>query len=294
MSSKNKLKLGLPKGSLQESTFDLFKKAGFTISAKDRSYYPRVDDDELSIVLLRAQEMSRYVEDGVLDAGITGQDWITENDSDVQTICTLCYSKATARPVSWVLAVPEKSDINCVKDLQGKRIATELVNATKRYLKENGVEAEVEFSWGATEVKAPQLVDAIIEVTETGSSLRANNLRIVETLFESRTTFIANHTAWKDDWKRDKLERISLLLQGAIEANSKVGLKMNVRVEHLDNILKVLPSGLTNPTVSHLHQEGWRALEIIVEESIVREIIPKLKEAGAEGIIEYPLNKVIY
>lgn len=294
MSSKSVLKLGLPKGSLQESTFDLFKKAGFSISAKDRSYYPRVDDDELSIVLLRAQEMSRYVEDGVLDAGITGQDWITENESDVQRICTLCYSKATARPVRWVLAVPEKSDINCVKDLQGKRIATELVNATKRYLKENGIEAEVEFSWGATEVKAPQLVDAIIEVTETGSSLRANNLRIVETLFESQTTFIANHTAWKDDWKRDKLERISLLLLGAIEANSKVGLKMNVRIEQLDNILKVLPSGLTNPTISHLHQEGWRALEIIVEESIVREIIPKLKEAGAEGIIEYPLNKVIY
>jgi ATP phosphoribosyltransferase len=288
------LRLGLPKGSLQQATFDLFRKAGYSISVRDRSYYPSVDDSELSIVLLRAQEISRYVEDGVLDAGITGHDWILENDSDVEIVNTLRYSKATDRPVRWVLAAPENSSIQSVKDLQGKRIATELVNATKRWLEKNGVQADVEFSWGATEVKVPNLVDAIVDVTETGSSLRANNLRIVETLFESMTKLIANKQAWQDAWKRDKLERISMLLESAINAADKVGIKMNVREADLSAVLKVLPSGITNPTVSYLHQEGWRALEIVVDEKTVREIIPDLKRAGAEGIIEYPLNKIIY
>ncbi len=291
--SQNLLRLGLPKGSLQQSTFDLFRKAGYSITVRDRSYYPDIDDPEISVVLLRAQEMSRYVEDGALDAGITGYDWIQENNSDVHPITTLMYSKATSRPVRWVLAVPNDSDIRSIKDLQGKRIATELVNATRRYLQQQGVEAEIEFSWGATEVKVPQLVDAIVDVTETGSSLRANNLRIVETFFESQTQFVANLDSWEDNWKRDKLGRISLLLQGAICANDKVGLKMNVRIDDLEKVLQVLPSGLTNPTVSNLHQEGWRALEIVVEEKIVREIIPDLKRVGAEGIIEYPLNKII-
>lgn len=293
MSTKN-LRLGLPKGSLERATFELFQKAGYSLNVRERSYYPESDDPELSIVLLRAQEMSRYVEDGVLDAGITGHDWILENDSDVQVVTTLRYSKATARPVRWVLAAPEDSSIRSIKDLQGKRIATELVNASKRYLEQHGVTAEVEFSWGATEVKVPHLVDAIIDVTETGSSLRANKLRIVETLFESETKLIANHDAWKDEWKRDKLERLAILLQGAICANDKVGLKMNVKEEDLENLLNILPAGITNPTVSFLHQKGWRAIEIIVDEKIVREIIPNLKRAGAEGIIEYPLNKVIY
>jgi len=288
------LKLGLPKGSLQQATFDLFRKAGYTLAVRERSYYPSIDDPDLSVVLIRAQEISRYVESGVLDAGITGYDWIRENDSDVREVGTLMYSKATSQPVRWVLAVHEKSPFQSVRDLQGKRIATELVNATRRYLRENGVEAEVEFSWGATEVKVPHLVDAIVDVTETGSSLRANNLRIVDTLFESQTKLISNRDAWNDDWKRDKLERISMLLQAAITAGEKVGLKMNVPLARLDEVLRVLPSGITNPTVSHLHQEGWRALEIIVDEKIVREMIPDLKRAGAEGIIEYPLNKVIY
>ncbi len=291
--SEKILRLGLPKGSLQNSTFELFRKAGYNISVRERSYYPDVNDPEISIVLLRAQEMSRYVEHGKLDAGITGYDWIQENNSDVHTVTTLRYSKATSRPVRWVLAVPENSEIQSVKDLNGKRIATELVNASRRYLEEHGVQASIEFSWGATEVKVPDLVDAIIDVTETGSSLRANKLKIIETLFESQTQFIANHQAWDDLWKRDKLERISLLLQGSIDAEDKVGIKMNTRVEDLDKVLEVLPSGITNPTVSHLHQEGWRALEIVVDERIVREMIPELKKAGAVGIIEYPLNKVI-
>lgn len=235
------LRLGLPKGSLQEATFELFRKAGFNLSVRDRSYYPSIDDPEISILLLRAQEMSRYVEDGVLDAGITGYDWVVENASDVHEVTTLRYSKATSRPVRWVLAAPEDSSIRSVKDLEGKRIATELVNATKRYLADNGVNAHVEFSWGATEVKAPDLVDAIVDVTETGSSLRANKLRIVDTLFESQTKLIANHASWKEDWKRDKLERISILLQGAINAFDKVGVKMNVRREDLESVMKVLP-----------------------------------------------------
>ncbi len=292
--SENKLRLGLPKGSLQQSTFELFRKAGYAISVRDRSYYPDIDDPDISIVLLRAQEMSRYVEDGQLDAGITGYDWILENDSDVEIVATLMYSKRTARPVRWIMAALEDSDIQSVKDLQGKRIATELVNVTKRWLEKNDVQADVEFSWGATEVKVPDLVDAIVDVTETGSSLRANNLRIVETLFESQTKLIANHKAWKDSWKHDKLERIRILLEGAINAGSKVGIKMNVLEKDLKQVLDVLPDGITNPTVSHLLQEEWRALEIIVDESVVRDMIPELKRAGAVGIIEYPLNKVIY
>jgi ATP phosphoribosyltransferase len=291
--SENQLILGLPKGSLQNSTFELFRKAGYKISVRDRSYYPEVNDPEISIVLLRAQEMSRYVEDGALDAGITGLDWILENDSDVEIMSTLCYSKATSRPVRWVLAAPENSDIHSVKDLQGKKIATELVNASKRYLEKNGVTAEVEFSWGATEVKVPNLVDAIIDVTETGSSLRANKLRIVETLFESQTKLCMNKEAYKDAWKRDKIERIAMLLEGAINADDKVGLKMNVKKDNLDAVMKVLPKGLSNPTISSLYEEGWSALEVVVEERVVREIIPNLKAAGAVGIIEYPLNKVI-
>ncbi len=292
--SKQVLKLGLPKGSLQQSTFELFKKAGYSLNVRERSYYPSINDPEISVVLLRAQEMSRYVEDGALDAGITGYDWIQENNSDVHTISTLEYSKVTSRPVRWVLAVPEDSPIQSVRDLQGKRIATELVNASRRYLEAHGVTARVEFSWGATEVKVPELVDAIIDVTETGSSLRANKLKIVDTLFESRTQFICNHNAWADDFKRDKLERLAILLEGSINAEFKVGLKMNVKEEDLERILNVLPRGITNPTVSSLYQKGWRALEIIVDESIVREIIPALKRAGAVGIIEYPLNKVFY
>ncbi len=292
--SEPQVKLGLPKGSLQDSTFKLFQRAGYDISVRSRSYYPEVNDRELSLVLLRAQEMSRYVEDGALDAGITGYDWILENESDVEIITTLRYSKATARAVRWVIAVPEDSDINTLQDLNGKRIATELVNASKKYLEKHGVNAELEFSWGATEVKVPQLVDAIIDVTETGSSLRANNLRILETMFESETKFIANKQAWEDPWKRTKLQRMALMLEGAINAIGKVGLKMNVRVDQLEAVMKVLPHGITNPTVSHLHEEGWRALEIIAEEDVVRKTVPALKEAGAEGIIEYPLNKIIY
>lgn len=287
------LKLGLPKGSLQDSTFTLFKKAGFTISVGSRSYFPSVDDKEIQIMLVRAQEMSRYVEDGVLDVGLTGKDWILENESDVVEVEDLIYGKVGKNPVRWVLAVPENSGIKTVKDLQGKRIATEIVNLTRNYLKKHGVKAEVEFSWGATEVKAPALVDAIVELTETGSSLRANNLRIVETLVESTTKLIANKAAWKNKWKRSKIENIALLLKGALAAETKVGVKMNVPEKSLDKVLKEIPA-LRNPTVSHLSSKGWLAVETIVDEQVIREIIPKLKQAGAEGIIEYPLNKVIY
>lgn len=294
MSEPRKLKLGLPKGSLQDATFEIFNKAGFSIRVSTRSYFPECDDDELSLVLLRAQEMSRYVEDGALDAGITGYDWITENESDVHEICELRYSKATRRNVRWVVAIPEDSPMTSIKDLQGKRIATELVNATKRYLAGHGVEAHVEFSWGATEVKVPSLVDAIVDVTETGSSLRANKLRILDTILESSTRFIANQTAWKDDWKREKLETIAMLVQGAIQAEGKVGLKMNVRAADLQQALQMMPKGITNPTISQLSDDRWRALEVIVDESVVRTVIPELRKAGAVGIIEYPLNKVIY
>ncbi len=286
------LKLGLPKGSLQDATFRMMQKAGFNISLGSRSYFPNVDDEELSIILLRAQEMSRYVEDCVLDCGLTGKDWIMENNSDIVEVMDLVYGKQGKKPVRWVLAVPADSGIQSVKDLQGKRIATEVVNLTKRYLQSNGVTAEVEFSWGATEVKAPSLVDAIVELTETGSSLKANNLRIVDTVVESTTKLIANKSSWEDPWKRKKIQNLALLLQSALEAETKVGLKMNVSKADLDSVLKVLPA-LKKPTISGLSEDGWFAVDTVIDEYVVREIIPKLKEAGAEGIIEYPLNKVI-
>jgi ATP phosphoribosyltransferase len=268
-------------------------KAGWKISSTSRSYIPRTDDAELEIRLIRAQEISRYVEHGFLDAGLTGADWIAENASDVHTVCEIAYSKQTTNPARWVLAVPNDSAIKSVKDLQGKRIATEVVELTRRWLKERGVTAEVEFSWGATEVKAPELVDAIVELTETGSSLRANNLRIVDELVRSYPQLIANKDSWKNDWKRHKIETLALMLTGALIAEEKVGLKMNVPRAKLDSLLKQLPA-LRNPTISALSREDWVAVETIIDEKVVREIIPQLKAAGAEGIIEYPLNKVIY
>jgi len=288
-----KLKLGLPKGSLQESTFKIFNKAGYNVSVSERSYFPNMDDPNIDSVLLRAQEMSRYVEDGALDCGITGNDWIEENGSDVVRVGDLVYAKKKMTPVRWVLAVPEISKIKSVKDLEGKRVATELVGVTKKYLKKNGVTADVEFSWGATEVKvAAGLVDAIVELTETGSSLRANNLRIVDTICLSSTQFIANKNAWKDNSKKTKIEEIMLLLNGAIMSEGKVGLKMNVAKKDLEKVLSVLPA-LKKPTISTLSQDGWLDVDTIIDEKIVRTIIPKLKAQGAEGIIEYPLNKVI-
>ena len=286
------LKLGIPKGSLQDSTAKLFKKAGYQIVFYPRSYFPSIDDPEIECMLFRAQEMSKYIEEGVIDAGLTGYDWIMENGSDVHEVADLTYAKQSARKVRWVLAAPANGEVKSVKDLEGKRIATELVNATKKYLKENGVRAHVEFSWGATEVKPPQMVDAIVDVTETGSSLKANNLKIIDTLFESTTKFVANKDAWKDPWKKEKIKRLSILLQGAIRAEKKVGLKLNCADKNLENLLKVLPS-LHGPTISHLSDPKWVSVETIVEEDVVREIIPKLKEMGAEGIIEYPLNKII-
>jgi ATP phosphoribosyltransferase len=287
------LRLGLPKGSLQEATLEKMAKAGFNISVSSRSYIPYVDDEELEVRLIRAQEVSRYVEHGYLDCGITGHDWIQENSSDVHEVGEFLFSKATRQAARWVLAVPEDSPIRKVQDLEGKRIATEVVNLTRRFLRQHGVKAEVEFSWGATEVKAHELVDAIVELTETGSSLRANKLRIVETLLRSTPRLIANRAAWKDDWKRQKIERLALLLKGALEAESKVGLKMNVAEANLKRLLSALPA-LRNPTISHLSLPGWVAVETIIDEHVVRELIPRLKEAGAEGIIEYPLNKVVY
>jgi ATP phosphoribosyltransferase len=292
-SKKEALRLGLPKGSLQDSTLALMAKAGWKVLTSSRSYVPRSEDPELELRLIRAQEISRYVEHGFLDAGITGADWIAENDSDVHEVCEIAYSKQTTNPARWVLAVPNDSPVKSVKDLQGKRIATELVALTKRWLKERGVTADVEFSWGATEVKAPELVDAIVELTETGSSLKANNLRIVETLVSSYPKLIANKQAWKNTWKRGKIETVALMLRGALAAEEKVGLKMNVRRAKLDGLLKDLPA-LRNPTVSPLAQREWVAVETIIDEKVVHEIIPQLKAAGAEGIIEYPLNKVIY
>ncbi|OGS23495.1 MAG: ATP phosphoribosyltransferase [Elusimicrobia bacterium RIFOXYB2_FULL_50_12] len=288
-----KLKLGFPKGSLQESTQELFKKAGIRIHASERSYFPSCDDDEIEIMMVRSQEMAQYVADGVFDAGLTGFDWISESGAKVKEICELIYAKSGFRPVRWVLAVPKDSKINSVRDLRGKRIATELVNVVKKYLAKNKVKAEVEFSWGATEAKAPALVDAIVELTETGSSLRANNLRIVEDVLTSTTRFIANHDALKDSWKREKIEGLAILLKGALAAEGMVGLKMNVAEKNLENIIGVLPA-LKKPTISHLSVSGWVALEVIIEEKIVKKIIPGLKRAGAEGIIEYPLNKIIY
>ncbi len=289
----NILKIGLPSGSLEAPTIDLFQKAGFTITIFKRNYKPAVDDPEIELRLLRAQEISRYVEHGYLDCGLTGRDWTEENGSDVEVICSLPYSKATAQPTRWVLAVPESSNYQSVKDLQGKRIATEAVGLTKKFLAKHGVEAEVEFSWGATEVKVPDLVDAIVDITETGSSLRANKLRIIADLAESFPQIIANHQAMTDPWKRGKLERLVLLLQGALNARDKVGLKMNIAENQLKNLLSALPS-LRNPTVSHLAQSDWVAVETVIDEKVVREIIPQLKALGAEGIIEYPLNKLVY
>ncbi len=288
----NKLVLGLPKGSLQEATFLMMRKAGYKVTAGSRSYVPNVDDDELDARLIRAQEISHYVELGVLDAGMTGYDWIVENGSDVVEVAELIYAKQGLRPVRWVVAVPESSDIHSVQDLEGKRIATEAVGLTRSYLEKHGVQAEVEFSWGATEAKAPELVDAIVELTETGSSLRANNLRIVETVLESTTRLIANKKAWEDPWKRGKIERLAMLLTGALAAEGKVLLKLNARQDTVATIMTILPS-LHAPTVSTLNESGWVAVESVVDESVVREIIPQLKEAGAEGIIELPLNKII-
>ena len=287
------MRFGLPKGSLQEATIEKMAKAGFNIQVSSRSYIPYVDDEELEVRLIRAQEISRYVEHGYLDCGITGHDWIQENGSKVHEVGESLFSKATRQPARWVLAVPEDSPIQSVKDLQGKRIATEVVNLTKQFLRRQGVKAEVEFSWGATEMKAHELVDAIVELTETGSSLRANKLRIVETLLSSTPRLIANHTAWKDQWKRKKIETLALLLKGALEAETKVGLKMNIAEKNLAKLLQSLPA-LRNPTISNLSQPGWVAVETIIDEHIVRELIPQLKAAGAEGIIEYPLNKVVY
>lgn len=288
-----KLKLGIPKGSLQESTLKLMKKAGYSISVNPRSYVPDIDDQEIDGLMLRAQEIPRYVELEVLDAGITGRDWTLEQNARVVTVDNFVYAKEGLRPVRWVLAVPNDSKIKSIKDLRGKRIATELVNFTKRYFKKLKTPVDVEFSWGATEAKAPAVVDAIVELTETGSSLRANNLRIVETLLESTTVMIANKNAWKDAWKREKIKRIVLLMKGAIIAEDKVGLKMNVPEKYLNAVFKKLPA-LQNPTVASLSKKGWFSVEVIVDEKIVRELIPELKEAGASGIVEYSLNKVIY
>ena len=286
------LKLGIPKGSLENATIDLFRRAGYNMTTSSRSYFPMIDDPEIECMLIRAQEMARYVEDGILDAGITGLDWVQENGANVQAVCDLVYAKQSFGKVRWVLAVPEGSDVMSVKDLEGKIIATELVATTKRYLADNGVTAKVEFSWGATEVKPPELADAIVEVTETGSSLRANKLRIVETVLESNTQLIANPASWDDRDKRRKLQDISLLLQGAIAALGKVGLMLNVRRDDLAAVLQVLPA-LRRPTISSLSDDEWLAVNTIIDESVVRVIIPRLKEAGAQGIVEYPLNKIV-
>ena len=288
-----KLKLGLPKGSLQESTVRMFKKAGFFVGISERSYFPSIDDNEIEAILFRAQEMSRYVEDGILDCGITGNDWILENSSNVVRVAELMYAKQSMKPVRWVLAVPEGSKVKTVKDLNGKRIATELVGVTKNYLKKNKVKANIEFSWGATEVKATIGIDAIVEVTETGSSLRANNLREIATVCESTTQLIANRKSWMNPWKRAKIENLSMLLKGAILAEEKVGLKMNVAKKDLKAILAILPA-LRNPTISNLSDPNWFDVDTIIDEKTAKEMIPELKRAGAQGIIEYPLNKVIY
>ncbi len=287
-----KLKIGLPKGSLQETTFKLFKNAGYTIKLLERSYVPVIDDPEMEGLVIRAQEMARYVEDGILDMGITGYDWVLEQDAKVVELVRLRYGKVGFRGVKWVVAVPMESPVKTVEDLKGKKVATELVGFTKRFLKKRGVDASVEFSWGATEVKPPLLADAIVEVTETGASLKANNLRIIETILESETVLIANRNAWRDDWKKRKMENITILLKGALLAEEKVGLKMNVPKTKLEKVVKILPS-LHTPTVSGLSDSNWVALEVIMDEKTVRDIIPDLKRAGAQGIVEYPLNKVI-
>lgn len=288
----NVLRLGVPAGSLQEATADLFRRAGYKITYASRSYYPNIDDDEIECMLIRAQEMARYVDDGVLDAGLTGRDWIVETGADVIEVTELVFSKVSRRPVRWVLCVPEDSPVQSVQDLQGKRIATEAVGITTRYLREHGVEAKVEFSWGATEVKPPKLADAIVEVTETGSSLRANNLRILAEVLTSTPRFIANRDAYEDSWKRSKIDDIALMLQGAIAAEGKVSLMMNVPREKLAEVVDILPS-LQNPTVSDLADTNWVAVNTIIDESIVRHIIPRLKSAGARGIVELPVTKII-
>ncbi len=284
------LKLGLPKGSLQDATLQLFEKAGYSISLSSRSYFPAIDDDEIECMLIRAQEMARYVEHGLLDAAITGLDWILKRD--VVQVADLVYSKQLRRPVRWVVAVPTDSSIHTIQDLRGKRIATEAVDLTRQFLEEHGIDAEVEFSWGATEVKPPYLADAIVEVTETGSSLRANNLRIIHEVMRSTTQFIANRAAWADPWKRGKIGRLAMLLKAALAARGKVGLMLNVHEQNLATVEGLLPS-LRSPTVSKLQSEGWYAVNTIVDEEIVRELIPRLKEAGAEGIVEFPLNKIV-
>ncbi len=286
-----KLKIGLPKGSLQDSTVDLFKRAGFHIQISSRSYFPSIDDEEIEAVLFRAQEMSRYVEDGVIDVGLTGHDWICENNSDVVEVCELVYSKATAKPAYWVLAVPNESKVEKAEDLEGGIIATELVNVTKEYFKNRGVNVKIEFSWGATEVKA-RLLDGIVEITETGSSLRANNLRIIDHLMSSTTRLIANKKAWEDSFKREKIEAIALLLQGAIAGREKVGLKMNLEKDKLDQAISLLPSE-KSPTVNHLADDKFVAIEVVIEEKLARDLVPKLKKIGATGIFTYPLMKVI-
>ena len=291
--SGNILKLGIPKGSLEEATVNLFAKAGYTVKIKSRSYFPSIDDNEIECMLIRAQEIARYVENGVLDAGLTGKDWIQENRADVIEIADLVYSKTSSRPVRWVLAVPNESPIQSVKDLQGKRIATEAVNMTADYLKKYGVTADVEFSWGATEVKPPKLVDAIVEITETGSSLKANNLRIIETLMESNTKFIMNKEAFDNPWKKKKVERLVLMLQSAMAANGKVGLMMNVPKNKLNDVMKILPEG-KKPTIAELTDPNWMDLTVILEEKLVREIAPDLKAIGVEDIVEYSINKIIH
>ncbi|GBD98638.1 ATP phosphoribosyltransferase [bacterium BMS3Abin07] len=290
--NKKVLNLGLPKGSLQESTLNLMKKAGYKVSVSSRSYYPSINDPEIRPMLIRAQEMARYVEDGILDCGLTGYDWILEQNADVKTIAELKYAKSGLRPVRWVVAVPNESAIKKLNDLKGKRIATELVGFTKRFLKSQGIKAEVDFSWGATEVKPPYLADAIVELTETGTSLRENNLRIVETILESSTRFIANKTSWKNRWKKQKIENMVMLLKGALEAEERVGLKMNIPESGLKKSISLLPS-MHSPTISELTEKGWYDIDVIIEERLVRELIPRLKKAGATGIVEYPLNKVI-
>ena len=292
MSAAKTLKIGLPKGSLQESTLKLFRKAGYHISVSSRSYYPFFDDVEIEAMLIRAQEMAGYVEKGILDCGLTGKDWILEQNSDILEIAELNYAKEGLKPVKWVFAVPNESPVKKLRDLNGKRISTELVGYTKRYLKQKGIKADVEFSWGATEVKPPYLADAIVELTETGTSLRANNLRIVDVMLESSTRFISNKKSWKDGWKRQKMENVVLLLRGALAAEEKVGLKMNVPDEKLKLVLKTLPA-MHSPTISQLTVEGWYDIDVVIDEKTVRELIPRLKRAGATGIVEYQLNKVI-
>ncbi len=290
--SEKRLKLGIPAGSLQDATAQLFRKAGYNITFTSRSYYPTIDDPEIECLLIRAQEMARYVENGILDAGITGHDWVKENDANVHEVCELVFSKVSRRPVRWVLCVPNDSPIQTVKDLQGKRIATEAVGLTTKYLASHGVTADVEFSWGATEVKPPRLADAIVEVTETGSSLRANNLRIIAEVLQSTTRLIANKSAWQDPWKKTKLDNISMMLQACLAAEGKVGLMMNIRRNDLDTVLAQLPA-LQQPTVSSLSDPDWVAVNTIIDESIVRRIVPALRSAGARGIVEYQISKII-